>query len=214
MSDRWCDGPHVDVTSDLDLVEYLLVSAPTLAGLVTLADSVMELVEGQAIHLIDVVVLQRAGDQVEVAAAEPADFPELAGLATHRGPGVRLSWHDIDLAAVTLGPGTCALLLLVEDRWADHLASAARDVGGSVVAGERIAHDRLHAALDEPPAAGRRRPGGHDLIGRSPTLGQPLAGSTPAVDQAEQIRDLGRLVSRGVLSLEQYELQRRRVLTG
>jgi len=209
------DATHVDVTPDLDLVEYLLVCAPTLADLGSLSDSVSKLVEGRMIHLIDVVVLQRAEDQVEVTTAEPGDFPELAGLAAYCNRRIRLSWHDVDLAAVTLAPRTSALLLLVEDRWAGLLASAARGVGGRVAGGERITRERLRAALDQPDTAGHRRPGGRDLIGRIPTLGQPLAlGSAPVVDQAEQIRYLARLVSRGVLSLQQYELQRRRVLGG
>ena len=34
------------------------------------------------------------------------------------------------------------------------------------------------------------------------------------VDQAAQVRELARLVDRGLLSLDQYEVQRRRVLDG
>ena len=207
--------PHADATPDLDLVEYLLICAPSLAGLGSLAESVTDLVEGEMIHLIDVVVMQRAEDQVQVTTAEPADFPELVELAAYCNRRIRLSWHDVDLAAVTLDPGTSALLLLVEDRWAGLLASAARGVGGRVAGGERINRERLTAALEQQGATGTRRPAGRDLIGRTPTLGQPLAlGTAPVVDQAEQIRYLARLVSRGVLSLEQYELQRRRVLGG
>lgn len=209
------DVPHVDVTPDLDLVEYLLVCAPTLAGLGSLAGSITDLVEGRMIDLIDVVVLQRAEDQVQVTTAEPADLPELVGLAACCNRRIRLSWHDVDLAAVTLEPGTAALLLLVEDRWAELLASTARGVGGRVAAGERIGRERLRAALDQQGDADKRGPAGRDLIGRTPALGRPLAmGSGSAVDQADQVRYLARLVSRGVLSLEQYELQRRRVLGG
>ncbi|MEP9361339.1 hypothetical protein ABLE68_00130 [Nocardioides sp. CN2-186] len=184
--------------TDLDLVEYLLVCAPRPADLGALAASVVELVESRTIRLIDVVVLHRRPGQVEVTTTGGSDVPELASYADHR---IRLSHHDVELAAVTLAPGTSALLLLLEDRWAGTLASAARGVGGRVVAGERITRERLRA--------------GRDLIGRSPTLGHPLAtDSAPPVDPAQQIGDLASLVSRGVLSLDQYELQRRRVLGG
>ena len=61
--------------------------------------------------------------------------------------GVLLSRHDIELVALSLQPGDCAVILVAEDRWAEPLAVAARAIGGEVRAGERIARDRVEAAL-------------------------------------------------------------------
>ena len=42
-----------------------------------------------------------------------------------------------------LQPGTSALIVVVEDRWAQLLADAARDGGGRIIGGERIPRHRL-----------------------------------------------------------------------
>ena len=62
--------------------------------------------------------------------------------------------HDLELVSLSLEPGTAALVLVTEDRWAGPLSEAAGRVGGRIVAGERIPPARLRAALhadqDEP----------------------------------------------------------------
>src|SRR6478752_7769051 len=93
--------------------------------------------------------------------------PALAPLATTLvDDGVRLTPHDVDLAAATLAPGAVMLLLLVEDRWAALLASAATAAGGRLTAGERIGRDRVLGQIDLTSAAGNgKRP---DLLARGP----------------------------------------------
>ena len=54
-----------------------------------------------------------------------------------------LSEDDIALTAGALQPGTSVLLVVVEDRWAQLLADAARDGGGRIIGGERIPRHRL-----------------------------------------------------------------------
>ena len=61
--------------------------------------------------------------------------------------GALLSRHDIELVSLALQPGDCAIVLVAEDRWAEPLAVAARGLGGEVRAGERIARERVEAAL-------------------------------------------------------------------
>jgi hypothetical protein len=61
--------------------------------------------------------------------------------------GTLLSRHDLDLVALALQPGDCAVVIVAEDRWAEPLAVAARALGGEVRAGERIARERVEAAL-------------------------------------------------------------------
>ena len=61
--------------------------------------------------------------------------------------GVLLSHHDLSLIALALAPGDGAIVVVAEDRWAEHLAAAAHAVGGEIRAGERIARTRVEAAL-------------------------------------------------------------------
>ena len=54
-----------------------------------------------------------------------------------------MSDDDIALACQALQPGTSALIIVAEDRWAQLLADAARGGGGRIVGGERIPRHRL-----------------------------------------------------------------------
>jgi hypothetical protein len=53
-----------------------------------------------------------------------------------------------------------------------------------------------------------------DLLLRGPLTASSEPGAAPAIDPAAQVRELARLVERGLLTLDQYEAQRRRVLGG
>jgi len=193
------DALHGADPPDLDLFEYVLLSAPDVEGLAPVAGAILALVRAGSIHIVDAVLLTRPDARATVRTASPDAHHELAELSRAVDGGPRLSTHDIELVALTLAPHEAALLLLVEDRWAGALAAAAREGGARVAAGERIPRERLLESLD---AHGRV-----DLLRRGP-------GSTPLVDQVEQVRELARLVERGVLPIDHYEAQRRRVLQG
>jgi hypothetical protein len=205
------EAPQLAVGPDLDLLEHVLVSAPDLAGLGPVASATAGLVVGGAIRLVDVVGLVRADGEAGVRVLEPEDTEPLRLLAAYAEGGPLLSRHDIELAAVSLAPGVAALLLLLEDRWAAALSNAARSVGGQVVAGERVARDRVRAALEAEPY-GPNRAGRANLLVRSPLGAASASDAPPLVDQVAQVRKLAHLVERGLLSLDQYEVQRRRVL--
>ena len=184
---------------DLDLLEYVLVSAGDADALRSVARAVVQLVEDGSIRLLDAVVLVRDRGQPRVSSTSPAEHGVLEELTEVAAGGVLLSRHDIELASVTLAPDETALLLLVEDRWAGVLSDAARESGARLTGGERIARDRVLASLEQA--------GSTDLIVHGP-------GATPLVDQVAQVRQLAQLVDRGLLSLDLYEAQRRRVLEG
>ncbi len=77
-------------------------------------------------------------------AVEPELVSGLAALDNVDGEvGGLLSEDDIALASGALSPGTSALVVVVEDRWAQQLADAARDGGGRIIGGERIPRHRL-----------------------------------------------------------------------
>ncbi|MFC7877537.1 hypothetical protein [Isoptericola sp. NPDC057391] len=195
---------------DADLLEYLLVAVPTAERLEGVAAAVHGLLRARPIRLVDAVLLRRARGQAAVTVHAAGDVAQLARLAELEDPRVRLSAHDIALAAVAVEPCTCVLLLLVEDLWAATLARAARDAGGRVLGGERLGPDRVRTAGRRSAVDADRRDRA-DLLVRGPaTSVHPEL----AVDPAAQLRMLAELVDRGVLTLDQYEVQRRRVLDG
>jgi hypothetical protein len=198
---------------DPDLLEYVVVAVPSIADLTPVVDAVAALVEAGHVRLVDAVALLRPDRDAAVVAIDPRRDAALAPLrATLAVDGVRLTPHDVDLAAATLAPGAVILLLLVEDRWAALLAGAATAAGGRLAAGERIGRDRVLGQIDPASASGNgSRP---DLLARGPLTASSAAGVAPAVDSAAQVRELAQLLERGLLTLDQYEAQRRRVLDG
>ncbi|HCB03730.1 MAG TPA: hypothetical protein DEQ43_05685 [Nocardioides bacterium] len=190
---------------DPDLLEYLLLSAPDVTGLASVATAVVALARSGTIRLVDAVLLVRSEGQTTVRTISPGEHPSLAALGRATTGGVLLSSHDLELMALTLGPDEAALLLLVEDRWAATLSAAVRRSGARMTAGERVPRGRVAASLEA--AIPTARHGRADLLHRSP-------GTTTVFDQVEQVRQLSRLVDRGVLPLDHYEVQRRRVLQG
>jgi hypothetical protein len=206
--------PSGSTEPDPDLVEYVVISAPSLADLDPIAGATADLVRSGHIRLFDAVVLVRPDQEPAVPVVDPARHPVLAGLCAHAlADGIRLSPHDIELTAVTLAPGVAALMLLLEDGWAKALATTAREVGGRLTGGERIPRERVVGQIGAAGPVDARSVHG-DLLARSPLNASPTVGPTSPIDPAAQVRELVQLVERGLLSLDQYEAQRRRVLDG
>ena len=139
--------PHDDgATPDLDLVEYVVVAVPELSSTVGVAAALRELVESARIRILDLVGVV-VGPDGRATAVEPEQLSGLAELGDVQGEvGGLLSEDDLALASSALAPGTSALIVVVEDRWAQLLAGAAREVGGRIVGGERIPRYRLEQA--------------------------------------------------------------------
>ena len=64
-----------------------------------------------------------------------------------------LSDDDVALAAAEIEPGTAALMIVYENRWAGPFVAAVRRSGGELIAFERIRTGDLLAALDAAEAA-------------------------------------------------------------
>jgi len=151
---------RVGVRPDPDLVEYLLVVVPDLGSLTSLTQALADLVDARTIRILDLVCVTRGGSDGRLTVVEFEDVESLAGLETIEGDvGGLLSDHDIETASLGLEPDSSAILLLVEDSWAERLSAAATRAGGRVVGGERIAPSRIRAALEgayaEPRTRGR-----------------------------------------------------------
>jgi hypothetical protein len=162
----WTRGSSVEVMNparrqrgvgiDTSLVECIVVGVPDLTAAAEVASALAELVEAAAIRILDVVVVTRNRTDHEIGileASEVTGFP--AGLVEGQVAKL-LSQNDINLAAAPLLPGAADILVLVEDRWAEPLSSAALRAGGRVVGGRRIPRARIEAALAEPPELGDR----------------------------------------------------------
>jgi hypothetical protein len=151
MADTVDNEPRALV--DSDLVECFVVVVPDLDSLAGVASALADLVRAETIRVLDLVAVARA-DDATVKVLEIEAVPSLAALTEVEGEvGGLLSDRDIDRASVVLEPGTAALLLVAEDRWAQPISVAAQHARGRIVAGERIPAARVEAALSGVPRA-------------------------------------------------------------
>ncbi|MFL6133273.1 MAG: hypothetical protein ACJ72A_10735 [Nocardioidaceae bacterium] len=145
---------------DVSLVESFTIAAWDLAALETIGSAVAELVEEDAIRILDLVCLTRGIDDVQASVFELDDVESLRALNDVDGEvGGLLSSNDIELASLAVEPGSAAILIVVEDRWAERLSTAARSAGGRVLGGQRISPTLVDDALNKPRATARRSAG-------------------------------------------------------
>ena len=155
---------------DTSLVECLVVVVPEMTSLSSVAAVLAELVETAAIRILDLVVVTRRRSDHEVQVLEPEAIEWLPDLSFTPELDGLLSENDIALAATSLLPGAVGLVMLIEDRWASPLSSAAKRAGGLVLGGQRIPRARIEAALaDRPvepgPTSAARNDSGGPLAG-------------------------------------------------
>jgi hypothetical protein len=129
-----------------DLVEYFIVIVPDLDAVGEVAAAVADLVHSTAIRILDAVVIERGHDDGLVV-HELDEAPFLETLRAARERECQLSDHDLALASLALPLGGVGLVVVVEDRWAEPLSTAARRAGGEIIAGERIPTRRVESAL-------------------------------------------------------------------
>src|SRR6478609_6738558 len=161
-----------DPTSDLDLVEYVVIAVPELSSAVAVADALRTLVESAQIRVLDLVGVV-AGFDGRSTVIEADLLPALATLDDVDGEvGGLLSEDDVLLAGSALPAGTSALVVVVEDRWASLRADGR---SGPV---RRVT---------------RTRRGQVDLLRRRPEGGSWTAPS-PGADAVRRVDQLGALV--------------------
>ena len=129
-------------------VEYVIISFPGNRFSGEIMPALTELVESGTIRIVDLVFIKKDADG-EVTAFELDALEESGelGLEELEGEaGELLSEQDLDLAAEILEPDSAAALLVWEQVWAERIVDAIRNVGGQLVAGERIPQDIVDAA--------------------------------------------------------------------
>jgi hypothetical protein len=140
---------------DTDLVECLTIEVPGLDSMEGIGVALAGLVDAAAIRILDLVCMCRRADDARVEVLELADVESLSALEDVDGEvGGLLSQNDIEAASFALEPGSSAILVVVEDRWADTLSAAARQAGGRMVGGQRISASRIREALRILPPPG------------------------------------------------------------
>ena len=156
------DAPDSELTSDL--VEYFVVVLPDRASLRSVVPALIDLVRSERIRVLDVVVLERDPDG-GLQVLELRDVVDPAALSALDGDVGLLSENDLRLTSRAVRPGEVGFVLVAEDRWAEQLSTAARRVGGRIVAGERIPAPRVEAVVDDVPT---REEGDDESTSHSP----------------------------------------------
>lgn len=114
----------------------------------------LDLVQRGIVRVLDAVFVQkdedgsfRGFDLADVDEATAGDLTVFAGAST----GL-LGDDDTALAAAEIEPGSAAVLLVYENRWAAPFVNAVHRNGGIVIANERIGVQELMDALDATQA--------------------------------------------------------------
>jgi hypothetical protein len=127
-------------------VEVLVLTFPVGEGLQKIASELEKLVDGGKIAVIDAIVVTK--DDAGVVSARDIETTEVPGFE-HFAPDPRdlLSDSDAEIVGDALEPGTVALVLAVEHRWAFRLYEVLREQGGEVALHVQIDHEDAVSAL-------------------------------------------------------------------
>jgi hypothetical protein len=130
-------------------VEYMIMTFPTTDFDFGVGPAIQDLVDAGTIAVLDLVLVAKDTDGC-VAAVEVDEESRLASLTVIDGDiGGLISEADVDYVGSGLVPGSCAMVLVCEDRWATSLADVLHASGGLLYEGARIPADLLNAAMAE-----------------------------------------------------------------
>jgi hypothetical protein len=138
-------------------IDVVLIGYP--AGAPMTGDAVplvLDLVDRGIIRVLDALFVRKdpdgtfsGFDLADVDEDTGGDLTAFAGATT----GL-LSDDDVALAAAEIEPGSAAMMIVYENRWAAPFITAVRRNGGVLIANERIGVQDLIAALDVAETAG------------------------------------------------------------
>ena len=140
---------------ELGPVDIVVIAYP--AGAPMTGDAVpifVDLVERGIIRVLDVLfVIQNEDGTVSGFEATDLDGDSIGDLKVFEGASTGLLGED-DVASVgeALDPGTAAVMIVYENRWAAPFAAAVRRNGGVLVANHRITAQELMDAIDTADA--------------------------------------------------------------
>jgi Family of unknown function (DUF6325) len=130
-------------------VEYVIIAFPGNRFSGEIGPALAELVADGTVHIIDLVFIKKDEDG-EVTIFEMESLDEAGDLSLDELEGEAgglLNDEDLELAAAALEPDSSAALIVWEQLWAARIAEAIRNADGQILAGERIPHDIVQAAM-------------------------------------------------------------------
>ena len=139
-----------DELEEMGPIDYVVIEWPGRQPDGEAAPLLVDLVDRGIIRVLDIAFIAKEEDG-SVTAAEMSDFGDAFGEFDGASSGL-LGEDDLQEAGAVLEPGTCAAVLLWENRWAAPLAVALRRSGGQLVAGGRIPVQAILASLDAAEA--------------------------------------------------------------
>jgi hypothetical protein len=149
--EAWMEA-HEDELGPIDIVVIAYPAGAPMTG-----DAVpifVDLVERGIIRVLDVLfVMQNEDGTVSGFEATDLDGDTIGDLKVFEGASTGLLGEE-DVASVgeTLEPGTAAVMIVYENRWAAPFAAAVRRNGGVLVANHRITAQELMDAIDTADA--------------------------------------------------------------
>jgi hypothetical protein len=146
----------MEAHEELGPIDIVLIAYPSDAPMTgEAAPLLLDLVERGIIRVLDVLFLMENEDGTysgfEATDLEPDKIGDLR-IFEGASSGL-LGEEDVATASEALDPGSAAVLIVYENRWAAPFAAAVRRNGGVVVANERIPVQDLMEALDAAEAA-------------------------------------------------------------
>lgn len=150
-------GIESPAQTELGPVDIVVIGYPADAPMTgEAAPLLVDLVERGIIRVLDVMFVTKEADGTfagfdasDLSDKGVGDFQVFEGASS----GL-LGDADLALAADAVEPGTSAVMLVYENRWAAPFAAAVRRNGGQLIASERIPVADLMTALDAAEAAG------------------------------------------------------------
>lgn len=134
---------------DLKPVEYMIIEFPGNTFNGDIAPAIARLVDRGLVRILDLVFVKKDADG-SILYFEYDDLDEITGFAEIDGEADGLlNDEDIEELAADLELESSALFIVWEDLWAGELATAIRESGGRLIAGERIPHEVVSAILSE-----------------------------------------------------------------
>jgi hypothetical protein len=144
---------HEDELGPIDIVVIAYPADAPMTG--EAAPMVLDLVDRGIIRVLDVLfVIKNEDGTFSGFEARDLDSKSVGDLAAFEGASSGLLGdEDAASAAEAIEPGSAAVMIVYENRWAAPFVAAVRRNGGTVVANQRIPVQDLIEALDAAEAA-------------------------------------------------------------
>jgi hypothetical protein len=149
--EAWMEA-HEDELGPIDIVVIAYPAGAPMTG--EAAPMLLDLVDRGIIRVLDALFVQQNEDGTFGGfEASDLDSDSLGDFKIFEGASSGLLGED-DVAAVgeTIEPGSAAVMIVYENRWAAPFAAAVRRNGGVLVANHRITAQELMDALDTADA--------------------------------------------------------------